>query len=137
VVGPDVNVSRRADGSWAGWLQGDVVDVTVVSNRMVGAGLDVEMTPRAGGDGVLILGQWQGRLVRFELSEKEVAARVPGRSFNLRRVEHGVFGPQGELKLSGEALALRPPFPQIAFALLGAVMLPGTATPSGRTPRGY
>jgi hypothetical protein len=145
VVGPNINVSRRSDGSWGGVAGGigqsgsgsSPIDVSVNGTRLTGVDLTLswEETPK----GVSITGQFQGRIMRFEVSDTQVVVRSGGYgalnagdinrqgntgasspfSVTLPRVDQEHFG-NGNFILSGKASDLHPPEPQFALAMLGA-----------------
>ncbi len=121
VRGPNVNLSRRTDGSWAGVLDARAVDVTVTDTRIVG--VDLLLTRAQSEPGRLVItGQFQGLIYRFELDDERVVIRGPSRSYDLPGRQLGgdqtTYGPQGNLVLQGQAGAERPPWPQLAFGLL-------------------
>lgn len=120
VVGPLINVSRRSDGSWAGLLNNQILDVNVYTARAAGAYLTMKW------DGEpkqwVITAQWQGRLHRFELHPSHFLFRGPTHSFTLQHRNDWSFGPRGELKFDGEARDARPPMPQFGLALLATFM---------------
>ena len=116
VVGPRVNLSRRADGSWGGVLMDQPVDLSVSPGRVSGVNLTLAITQGPGG--TVITGQWQGRILRFELGPEGALIRTPTRSFTLVRHGPNAFGPMGELSLTGEAALPEPPMPQLALALV-------------------
>ncbi len=96
-------------------LDDQIVDVTVNGNRIVGSfmTLYVEQSSK----GVLITGQWLGRILRFEVAPEQVLVRTPNRSLTLGRRGKGEYGPGGELKLTGQAVLQNPPMPQFALAM--------------------
>ncbi|HME89862.1 MAG TPA: hypothetical protein VKE49_00450 [Myxococcaceae bacterium] len=115
VAGPRINVTKRSDGTWAGTLDDQIVDVTVNGNRLVGSFMT--MSVEQSSNGVLITGQWLGRILRFQVTPDQVVVRTPNRSLTLNRKGEGEYGPGGELRLSGEAALLNPPMPQFALAM--------------------
>ncbi len=118
VVGPRINVSRRTDGSWGGTLDNQAIDVSVSSNRIAGSyiNLHIEQTP----GGMIITGQWQNKIMRFEFTPERAVVRTPTRSFTLGGRGDGTYGPQGELDLSGLAAIPHPPVPQFPLALVAS-----------------
>lgn len=122
VRSPRCNLARRSDGSWAGTFDSRPIDVTVSENRVVGTGLQLTRTNE---DGKLVItGQLEGRIVRFELDDDKVLFRTPASAITLqgRTLGEGLttYGGRGELQLRGEAGLDNPPWPQFAFALLAA-----------------
>ncbi len=134
VVGPNVNLSKRADGSWGGRLLDQPVDVNEYENRIGGVEftLQVVATPT----GQLVTGQWQGESIRFELDQAQIRVRAGAESFTLGAHGPGHYGAAGELALSGDAAQATPPFPQLAFAMIGAFSRARNGTPMGRV-QGY
>jgi hypothetical protein len=120
VVGPLINVSQRKDGSWAGLLNNQILDVNVYPARAAGVYLTMTWDDKPGQR--VITAQWQGRLHRFEIHPDRFLFRGPTRSFTLQRRGEAVFGPGNELKFNGEAREQRPPMPQFGLALLATFM---------------
>lgn len=121
VLAPNMNVSRRSDGSWAGVVSAPsntVIDVEYVDGEIRGSNISLRVTERE--DGVRIMGYWLGRQMRFELDDDAVRVMTPNRQFAISRRSRGVFGPAGEFRLEGEAQRVHPPMPQFALALIAA-----------------
>jgi hypothetical protein len=118
VLGPLISVSRRGDGSWAGRLNNQIVDVNVYPTRAAGAFLTMNWDQQP--NQTVITAQWVGRLHRFEIYPDRVLYRGPTRSFTLQHQSDWSFGPGGELKFQGQARDKRPPMPQFGLALLAA-----------------
>ncbi len=134
VVGPNVNLSKRADGSWGGRLLDQPVDVNEYENRI--GGVDFTLQLVATPTGQLVTGQWKGESIRFELDQAMVRVRAGGESFTLGAHGPGHYGAAGEFELSGDAARAAPPFPQLAFAMIGAFSRSRNGTPMGRV-KGY
>ncbi len=118
---PNANLTKRADGSWGGVLGGQGIDVSVTPRRVSGVNLTLvleeagsETTP------MIITGQWQGKIVRFELDNERALIRTPGVNVTLARSSPTTFGAKGELELKGDAALAEPPWPQFALAMLAA-----------------
>jgi hypothetical protein len=121
VRSPKCNLSRRTDGSWGGVLAERPVDVTVTDRRI--SGVELMLTKEMSEDNKLVItGQFQGRIYRFELDDKRAIMRAPNNAFTLDGKQVGpqqtTYGPAGNLQLRGEAGAENPPWPQIGFALM-------------------
>ena len=121
VRSPKCNMSKRTDGSWGGVLAERPIDVTVTANRI--SGVELMLTREASElNKIVITGQFQGRIYRFELDDKRAIMRAPNVSFTLdgRQVgpQQTTYGQQGNLQLRGEAGGENPPWPQLAFALM-------------------
>jgi hypothetical protein len=71
---------------------------------------------------LVITGNFNSKMVRFEIDGDKVLVRTPvsSRTLSGRMTAGSVvkFGPFQELELRGEAGVESPPWPQIAFALL-------------------
>ncbi len=134
VVGPNVNLTRRDDGGWAGDLLGQNVDLTVTPTRLRAPNFDVHLERK--GDEISIRGIVFGRPFSIEMTPKTASGRSGICSFDLQRRQPGVLrggvgctDPRsvfpatatGTLKLSGNAAEREPTLPQLALALI-AVM---------------
>lgn len=122
VRSPRCNLAKRTDGSWAGTFDTRPVDVNVYENRVAGTGIQLTRTQE--GNRIIITGQVEGRIVRFELDDQRALLRTPAGSITVdgRVIGEGMttYGPRGELQLKGDAGKDVPPWPQFAFALLAA-----------------
>ena len=121
VRSPKCNLARRTDGSWGGVLATRAIDVSVTDRRI--SGVELMLTKEVSEDNKLVItGQFQGRIYRFELDDKRAIFRAPNVAFTLdgRQVGTGqtTYGPQGNLQLKGEAGIDTPPWQQIGFALI-------------------
>ena len=121
VRGVKCNLSKRTDGSWGGTLNERPVDVTVTDTRV--SGVDFILTrEKSEGNKMVVTGQFQGKIYRFELDENQALIRAPNNSVTLpgRQVSptQTTYGAQGNLQLKGEAGSDNPPWPQLAFALV-------------------
>lgn len=134
VVGPNVNLTRREDGGWAGDLLGQNVDLTVTPTRLSAPNLDIHLERK--GDELTVRGNLFGRHFNLEKTPKSVSGRSGNCSFDLSRRQPGVMrggvgctDPRsifpatatGMLKLAGNAAEREPSLPQLALALI-AVM---------------
>ncbi len=122
VMNPGCNMRKRGDGSWAGTIQGQTVDVNVYENRISGVGM--VFTREIKDNRIIITGQFNSQIVRFELDGEKAMIRFPGQSYTLNGhlEEPGKFtwGQNAELQFKGDAAQAVPPWPQIAFAMLAA-----------------
>ncbi|MFO0598053.1 MAG: hypothetical protein U0228_22315 [Myxococcaceae bacterium] len=121
VRSPICNLSKRTDGSWAGTFNNQPIDVSVTDSRITG--VNVTMTREMSeGNKVIITGQFQGRIYRFELDDQQAMIRAPAKSMNLvgKHVaeRETTYGPQGNLQLRGDAGSIDTSWPQLAFALM-------------------
>lgn len=121
VRSPHVNLSKRTDGSWAGTFAERPVDVSVTDSRV--RGVDFILNRDVEGNKVIITGQFQGRIYRFELDDQQAMIRGPNSSMTYpgrQNTPRGImYGPMGNLELRGEAGHELAPWPQIGFALMG------------------
>jgi len=125
VRSPTCNLSKRTDGSWGGTLGDHAIDVSVTPDRIRGVNFVLSKTDSTA-DRLIITGQMDGKIYRFELGPKDALVRTPTMALTYpnRQVENGVtyYGPMKELALKGEAGgdAANVAWPQIALALLAA-----------------
>lgn len=117
---PNVNLTKRSDGSWGGVLAGTGIDVSVTPKRVTGVGITLVLEESGGEKGTVITGQWQGKTVRFEIGPEQALIRTGTFSTTLTRSGPNTFGARGELELKGEAGLPEPPWPQMGLALLAA-----------------
>ncbi len=136
IVGPDVNLARREDGSWGGDLLGQSLDLEVKGTRVTAPNVTLEVTQKNGRTAVE--GLFFGRRIRVELNAKKLEGRNGVCSFDMPRRRPGwVQGnigclPSGSrfptatsatLKLDGAAADPQPPALPLALALVA--ILPG------------
>ncbi len=134
IVGPNVNLTRRDDGGWAGDLLGQNVDLAVTPTRLSAPNLDVHGEKK--GDELTVRGNVFGRRFSLQKTPKSVSGRSGNCSFDLSRRQPGVMQGEvgctdprsvfpatghGTLKLAGNAAEREPSLPQLALALI-AVM---------------
>ncbi len=125
VRAPHCNLSKRTDGSWAGTLNEKVIDVSVTETRI--SGVDFTLTrENSEGRHMVITGQFDGKIYRFEFDERHALIRAPGAmnfNFDGLTVEGTTvrYGPMGNFELRGEAGSTNPPWPQLGFALLASI----------------
>ncbi len=136
VVGPLVNMTRRADATWAGDLKRRDYDLHVEDGHLHGPNFDLHVTTKDGKTSVR--GLVDGKRLTFEMDEKGLNARFGACSLDMLSKGPGFF--QGEvgcvfrkgglpstgqagLRFSGAAAAFPPPAVQTALAL--AAVLPG------------
>jgi hypothetical protein len=138
VVGPNVNLSRRDDGSWAGDFAGHSVILSAMTDGLTGTGVELHVEAR--GDTTTIRGIVFEQRVSLELTPKRIAGRAgPNCSLDLARHAPGVFEGQlgciapaqsrlsggtvtrATLHLAGDAAAISRPMPQFALALVGVL----------------
>jgi hypothetical protein len=119
VVGPQVNLSRRSDGSWGGQLNGEFYSFTLSPGRLSSANFVLNYEETA--SGLTMKGHIQGRMFRFEVDNEQLLMHTgDGRALTLPRMSDELFGSDGKVRLEGEAGSQNPPMPQLAFALLSA-----------------
>lgn len=118
VRGPRINIARRSDGSWAGELKGQAIDVSVHGDRVVGVNthMKIEKKPHL----LTITGQFNGRMFRFEVTPVHLMARTDTHSRDLPLT--GPAGHYSEVTFTGNAVGENRPEPQFAFALLSTFL---------------
>ena len=123
VMGPKIQVSQRSDGSWGGTIKGVAgsptpIDATFQGGQFVGANIRLSIV-REGGQ-TTIVGSFQDKIVRFEVTATEVRVRTGSRSDNYVKLPgEGEYGGPQSMRLEGEAIQA-PPTPAFALAMLGA-----------------
>ena len=86
VRSPKMNLARRTDGSWAGTFENRAIDVSVTPEAV--RGVDLLLHREREGHTTIITGQFQGRIVRFELGDERALIRTVSASLTfLQRVE--------------------------------------------------
>jgi hypothetical protein len=131
IVGPQVNMTRNPDGTWAGNLDGRDVVLAVTPGRIDGYGVNLYVFRK--GTTVSVQGMFGQRQVWFTLKPDEIQGTTDGSrcSFDLTRKPEGLFqgwvGCVGQvtaatLRLSGAAADVaNPVVPQLLLALLAVV----------------
>jgi hypothetical protein len=123
VRSPKCNLAKRTDGSWGGTFADRPMDVTVTETTI--RGVEFMLTREDSKPGhVVITGQFQGRIYRFELDENQALVRTASTSLTFpgRIIGESVvkYGPMQNLELRGEAGLENAPWPQLGFALMAA-----------------
>jgi hypothetical protein len=136
IVGPVVNLTRRDDGSWAGDIGGQDLDLHQTKGGLQAPNVNLKFSSKDGK--TRIEGLYFGQRVRVDMDRKKLTARFGSCSMTLERrgapVYRGEIGCLGggerlprtarvNLELIGEAAAETPPLPHFALALLA--VLPG------------
>lgn len=117
ILGPEINLTRRADGTWAGTINGTLVDIRVKEGNLHGIHIDLNWQPIEGGFKAQgLIGQ---RIVRVQVDEKWLEVQNGRTSASLWRTGPGTFeDTRGSMRLEGEAQDLK--MPQTVLALLVA-----------------
>lgn len=117
IVGPEINLTRRDDGSWAGTINDTLVDIRVKDGNLHGIHIDLHWQPIEGGFKAQgLIGQ---RIVRVQVDEKWLEVQNGRTSASLWRTGPGSFeDTRGAMRLQGEAQELK--MPQTLLALLVA-----------------
>ncbi len=119
VRGPNVNVSRNADGTWSGTLAGEDVLLAAGPGRLSGSNVTISI--ERVGDAIQIGGLYWGIRFRVELSPKRVSGTFGPRSLDMHASGPGRWVGVGMLRLTGAASDLaHPVMPQLALAILAA-----------------
>ncbi len=116
------NLTARTDGSWAGTVNEHAFDLSVDESSIRGVDLVLSKADSTPGH-IVITGQFQGKILRFEFDDKQAMLRgtVSNTYYGRATQENGTaYGPAGELTLKGEAGTMTPPWPQFGLALLSA-----------------
>jgi hypothetical protein len=121
VNGPDWKVVRRVDGTWAGTFMGRPVTLAPTLGTISGSGIDLVVERH--GAGTWITGTVFDAPVKFEVSISRVKGFAGGNAFDLARQGPGQYDSQaGMLTLRGAAGTNAAPMPQVALALVAALV---------------
>jgi hypothetical protein len=121
VNGPDWKVARRVDGTWAGTFMGRPVTLAPTLGTISGSGIDLVVERH--GAGTWITGTVFDAPVKFEVTVSRVKGFAGGSTFDLSRQGPGQYdGPAGMLTLRGAAGTNAAPMPQVALALVAALI---------------
>src|SRR4051812_23267514 len=75
VRNPRCNLTKRTDGSWGGTIDvGSMrqpVDVSVTPKKVTGVGLTLVLEEESAENGIVVTGQWQGKILRFEVGPQK------------------------------------------------------------------
>lgn len=117
ILGPEINLTRRTDGTWAGTINDTLVDIRVKEGNLHGIHIDLHWESTDGGFKAQgLIGQ---RIIRVQVDEKWLEVQNGRTSASLWRTGPGTFeDTRGSMRLEGEAQALR--MPQTVLALLVA-----------------
>ncbi len=131
LVGPTVNLTRREDGTWAGDLAGQDLDLEVSDRRVTGPNVSLTLTQKGGRTEVE--GLFFNQRFRATLDGKRLHGRFGECSFDMIRRRGGPFqgnlgclrsgasfptSARATLSLIGTAADAAPPLPQFALALV-------------------
>lgn len=117
VVGPHINVSRRADGSWAGTLKGQAVSVSKNGSHITGSQMSLDV--KQDENRINVGGVAGNSTLRISITHKQLEVKTPQYSITIRRTGYDTFG-VSRVQLTGLAAQPNPPQPQMALAMLGA-----------------
>ena len=131
LVGATVNLTRREDGTWAGDLAGQNMDLEVSDRRVSGPNVSLLLSQKDGFTSVE--GLFFNQRFRVTLDAKRLRGRFGECSFDLVRKRDGSFrgnfgclrpgasfpsSAKATLSLIGAAAEASPPLPQFALALV-------------------
>jgi hypothetical protein len=132
IVGPNVNLTRREDGSWAGDLVGQDLSLHLEANRLTGPNVSLAFTQK--GSKIEVEGIFFNRRVRLALDPKRLKGRFGACSLDLVRKGSAYRGDMGcsrgerlpasgkaAVQLMGEAAGAQPPVPQLGLALIAVL----------------
>jgi hypothetical protein len=122
VWGPAMDISRRSDGTWAGQLHQEAIDVNVYNGRIAGVHLSFSYEQTA--DTLLAQGLFLGRPFRVRIGPTQIEVMVHSRALQLDRHDTQSFGPTGELRIWHEPANAPLPVFQVVLALLGTFETP-------------
>jgi hypothetical protein len=122
VRGVRIAVKRRSDGTWGGTVYSSgkqvPIDATFENGRFTGSNIRMSIE-RANGQ-TTIVGSFQDKIIRFELTPDEIRVRTPSKSENYVSLgTPGEYGGPQPMKLEGEAQQA-PPTATFALAMLGS-----------------
>lgn len=133
VVGPTVNLTRTAEGTWSGDLHGRSVALQVTDRRI--SAPNVELFVETAGGATTVRGNFFGRRYSLAYGPRKLTGRAGGCSVELTRTKKGnLAGTTGcaggrrmpivtrtFVRLVGQARDPAPPFPQFVLALLAVL----------------
>jgi hypothetical protein len=121
VSGPEVKIGRRPDGMWSGTFLGHPVTLAPAMGTISGSG--IELAVERHGAGTRISGTVFDAPVNFEVTVTKVTGFAGANAFDLSRQGPGQYdSPAGMLTLRGAAGTNAAPMPQVALALLAALL---------------
>jgi hypothetical protein len=121
VSGPDLRIARRPDGMWSGTLFGRPVTLSTSLGQISGSGVDLAV--ERNGAATRIFGTVFDAPVKVEVTVSRVRGAAGGNAFDLARNGPGQYdSPAGLLSLRGAAATNAAPMPQVALALLAALL---------------
>jgi hypothetical protein len=121
VNGPDWKLGRRVDGMWTGTFMGRPVTLAPALGTISGSG--IELAVERHGAGTWITGTVFDAPVKFEVTVSRVKGFAGGNTFDLARQGPGQYDSlAGMLTLRGAAGTNAAPMPQVALALLAALL---------------
>ena len=126
VRGPNTNLTRAADGRWAGSISGNSVRLQVTPTRISGAGVTLTVAREA--DRLSVQGTASGARVRIVATKTSIDAQAGERRFNATRDADGNWrqanqaGGATNFRFTGSAAdPLTAPMPQWVLAVIGAL----------------
>lgn len=131
IVGPAVNLTRREDGSWAGDIAGEDVNLYGGDTKLTGPNVNLTFKQKNGKTDVE--GLFYGNRVRISVDAKKIKGRYGTCSFDLtrrgppmyrgdvgcmRQDERLPVAGKAAIELIGEAADEKPPGAQLGLALV-------------------
>jgi hypothetical protein len=125
VVGPRVNLTRDAEGTWTGSLLGvNMALKPTAPGKLYGSGADLNFL--RWGEFVMIQGMLGGRQVQFRFQPGPGYAVQGGILCNAtpRSIDctQGAANQTSNMLLRGQAASAQPPMPQFGLALIAALL---------------
>ncbi len=121
VLGPKVNLTETAPGTWSGNIRAYDGVMEVTSKRISGVSMNIVMD-RDGPDWVA-QGTWDGKRVRVSFEKEKITLRIDSRYYEMTRVTPDLYAtlPRGPgLRVKGDAAGPNPLWPQFFFAVLSS-----------------
>jgi hypothetical protein len=128
VRGPGVEMTKRTDGSWGGRVQAWEIEASVSGNTIAGVETRAlrpvsqsTFTMHNSGDeqDMVVDGILDHYEYHFEVHPDRVVIGAGARKRVLMKNDDNTYGPNHNVSLGGDAGGGLPPWPQIAFAMLG------------------
>ncbi len=121
VLGPKVNLTETAPGTWSGNIRTYDGVMEVTPKRISGVSMNI-VVDRDGREWVA-QGTWDGKRVRVSFEKEKITLRIDSRYYEMTRVTPDLYAtlPRGPgLRVKGDAAGPDPLWPQFFFAVLSS-----------------
>ncbi len=121
VLGPKVNLTETAPGTWSGNIRSYDGVMEVTPKRISGVSMNI-VVDRDGPEWVA-QGTWDGKRVRVSFEKEKITLRIDSRYYEMTRVTPDLYAtlPRGPgLRVKGDAAGTNPLWPQFFFAVLSS-----------------